>query len=126
MLSAFFIIFHFASSPLDFSLFPHVFRSLTIEPGRQVFTLHAVMLQAQVPQNDWLCTQKVVERRRVQLLICSNKMQALVQFCFFFTFSFLATILQAHNKRRSVVQWGGTKKDGEWVPVGSVTLSTVK
>lgn len=36
--------------------------SLTIEPGRQVFALHAVVLLAKVSQNDWLCTQEVVER----------------------------------------------------------------
>ena len=36
--------------------------SLTIEPGRQVFALHAIVLLAQVPQNDWLCTQEVVKR----------------------------------------------------------------
>lgn len=40
------------------------------------------MLLAQVSQNDWLCTQEVVECCRVQLLICTNKMQALVSFFF--------------------------------------------
>lgn len=51
--------------------------SLTIKPSRQVLALHAVVLLAQVPQNDWLRTQEVVERRRVQLLICSDEMQEL-------------------------------------------------
>lgn len=70
--------------------------NLTIEPSRQVFALHAVMLLAQVSQNDWLCTQEVVECCRVQLLICTNKMQALV------------TIVPAYNGRGSVVQLGNT------------------
>lgn len=45
-------------------------RPRTVEPGRQVLALHAVVLLAQVPQDDWLRTQEVVERGRVQLLIC--------------------------------------------------------
>lgn len=44
----------------------------TVEPGRQVLALHAVVLEAQVPQDDWLGTQEVVERCRVQLLICGR------------------------------------------------------
>lgn len=47
--------------------------SRTVEPGGQVLALHAVVLKAQVPQNDWLRTQEVVERCRVQLLICRDK-----------------------------------------------------
>lgn len=94
--------------------------SLTVEPGRQVFALHAVVLLAQVPQNDRLCTQEVVERCWVELLICTNKMQALVQLCF------SATIAETYNERRSVVQQGNTKKNGELAPADSLKLSTLK
>lgn len=45
----------------------------TIEPGGQVLALHAVVLVAQVPQDDWLGPQEVVERCRVQLPVCSSK-----------------------------------------------------
>lgn len=50
----------------------------TVEPGRQVLALHAVVLEAQVPQDDWLGTQEVVERCRVQLLICGSTAPASV------------------------------------------------
>lgn len=50
----------------------------TVEPGRQVLALHAVVLEAQVPQDDWLGTQEVVQRCRVQLLICSSTTPASV------------------------------------------------
>lgn len=51
--------------------------SRTIEPGGQVLALHAVVLKAQVPQNDWLRPQEVVERCGVQLLICRDKIYEL-------------------------------------------------
>lgn len=89
------LLFSFSSHPVfPLQLWAHNFfllclmcslkkkENLTIEPSRQVFALHAVMLLAQVSQNDWLCTQEVVECCRVQLLICTNKMQALVSFFF--------------------------------------------
>lgn len=50
----------------------------TVEPGRQVLALHAVVLVAQVPQDDWLGPQEVVERCRVQLPVCSSKTTASV------------------------------------------------
>lgn len=50
----------------------------TVEPGRQVLALHAVVLEAQVPQDDWLGTQEVVQRCRVQLLICGSTTKASV------------------------------------------------
>lgn len=50
----------------------------TVEPGRQVLALHAVVLEAQVPQDDWLGPQEVVQRCRVQLLICSSTTPASV------------------------------------------------
>lgn len=58
-----------SSSAWQRSRQPPLSRRRTVEPGRQVLALHAVLL-AQVPQDDWLRTQEVVERRRVQLLIC--------------------------------------------------------
>lgn len=106
-------LFQLAGLPLlSLSVFRVLF-SLTIEPDRQVFALHAVVLLAQVPQNDWLCTQEVVERCWIQLLICTNKMQALVLFCF------SATIVHAYNERRSSVQQGDTKQTREQAPAGS-------
>lgn len=42
---------------------------LTVEPGRQVFALHAVMLLSQVPQDYGLGAQKVIEGGGVQLFV---------------------------------------------------------
>lgn len=79
--------------------------SRTVEPGGQVLALHAVVLKAQVPQNDWLRTQEVVERCRVQLLICRDKICELKfnsGFVLFFFGRALSLSLGAHNERSVV------------------------
>lgn len=68
----------FSVPAADLAHFPLLRCPRTVEPGRQVLALHAVVLVAEVPQDDWLGTQEVVERRRVQLLICSSETPASV------------------------------------------------
>lgn len=117
--------------------------SRTVEPGGQVLALHAVVLKAQVPQNDWLRTQEVVERCRVQLLICRDKICELrfnSGFVLFFwprsSSLSLSLSLGAHNERSVVHSEEETlkirnKREGkrkktkrlrEWAPEGSAEL----